>query len=231
MLFRSAWNALSIVPMALTTAVVVSLVADALEDPRAPLAPSILRGLARTPGAAVLLLATQLVTLPLLFLCVAPYFLVQWMTWPAVPIYVLEGELLLAPAERARARASLFAYLVSFPRRCVRALKRSVALTRGARSLGRWVLLAIVGQLLFGGVLELGAMALTHPEAREFLRTELGFGGAAAELALGAGAALFTVLSACVRASLMVAFYLDLRVRREGLDLELALRDVAVERA
>ena len=120
---------------------------------------------------------------------------------------------------------------MSFPRRCVRALKRSVALTRGARSLGRWVLLAIVGQLLFGGVLELGAMALTHPEAREFLRTELGFGGAAAELALGAGAALFTVLSACVRASLMVAFYLDLRVRREGLDLELALRDVAVERA
>jgi hypothetical protein len=66
-------------------------------------------------------------------------------------------------------------------------------------------------------------MALTYPQARDYLRTELGFGGTAAELALGAVAGLFTALSACLRAALMVAFHLDLRVRREGHDLELAL--------
>jgi hypothetical protein len=154
---------------------------------------------------------------------VAPYFLVQWLGFAAVPIYVLEGEALLTPAERARARRNPFAHLAGFPRRITRALGRSFALSRGGPALGRWVLLAVIGQLVLGGVLELGAMALTYPEAREYLRTQLGFGGAAAELALGAVAGLFTALSSCLRAALMVAFYLDLRVRREGWDLELAL--------
>ncbi len=219
-----AWNALAIVPLGLTAAVVASLVGDVLADRRAALAPGVLRGLARAPGAIVILLVTQVVSLPLVFLCVAPYFLVQWLCWAAVPIYVLEGDGLLSPAERARARQSPFALLASFPRCVGRALARSVALSRGGPALGRWVLLAVIGQVVLGGVLELGATALHYPEAREYLRSELGFGGGAAEFALGAVAALFTALSACLRAALMVAYYLDLRVRREGWDLELALR-------
>jgi hypothetical protein len=67
-------------------------------------------------------------------------------------------------------------------------------------------------------------MGLTHPGARDYLRTEVGLSGVFTQLALGAAAALFLALSACLRASQMVAYYLDLRVRREGWDLELALR-------
>ena len=230
-LYSLAWNALSLVPLGFTASVVASLVGDALVDRRASVAAGFVRGLARAPGAVVLLFLTQIAALPLALLCVAPYFLVQWLSWAAVPIYVLEGEALLTAAERARARHSVLAWFAGFPRRIVRALARSFALSRGAPSLGRWVLLAVVGQLVLGGVLELGAVALTYPEAREYLRSELGFGGAAAELALGAVAGLFTALSACLRGALMVAFYLDLRVRREGWDLELALARSAPERA
>lgn len=227
-LYSLAWNALVLVPLGCTASVVASLVGDVLVDRDAPVAAGLVRGLARAPGAIVLLFLTQIVALPLVVLCVAPYFLVQWLSWAALPIYVLEGEALLTPAERARARRSPLAWCTSFPRRVVRALARSYVLARGAPALGRWVLLAVVGQLVLGGVLELGAMALTYPEAREYLRSELGFGGFAADLALGAVAALFTALSACLRAALMVAFYLDLRVRREGWDLELALRSAQV---
>lgn len=218
-----AWNTLGLVPIGVTTSVVVSLVGEALIDRRTPLAAGLLRGLARAPGAVALLLVTQILTLPLVVLCVVPYFLVQWVTWAAIPIYVLEGEALLTPNERARGRRSLAAWLANAPRGVLRALRRSLSLSSGAPAFWRWVLLAVVGQLVLGGMLELGATGLTQPEAREYVRSELGFSGAAAEFGLGAVAALFSSLSSCLRAALMVAFYLDLRVRREGWDLELVL--------
>ena len=102
-------------------------------------------------------------------------------------------------------------------------------LSLGAPALGRWLLLAVLGQVLLGGVLELAATGLTHPEAREYLGRELGFGGSAAALVLGGVAAIFTALSSCLRAALMAGFYLDLRVRREGLDLERTLASAAEE--
>jgi hypothetical protein len=218
------WSALSVLPQALSASVVTSVVADVLVDRRAPLRAGFLRGLARTPGVAVLLFCTQIATVPLIVLLVVPYFLVLWRTWAAVPIYVLEGESLLSVAERARASRSLLAYLASHPRRLARALRRSVLLSKGLSAFGRWALLALIGQLVLGGVLELCAMGLTHPGARDYLRTEVGLSGVFTQLALGAAAALFLALSACLRASQMVAYYLDLRVRREGWDLELALR-------
>jgi hypothetical protein len=230
-LYALLWNALSLVPIGVTSSVVVSLVADALVERRAPVAAGIRRGLARAPGTVVLLVVTQLATLPLMFLCVVPYFLAQWLTWAAVPIWVLEGEALLTPAERARARRSLLAYLAALPRRLSRAVRRSVRLSLGAPALGRWLLLAVLGQVLLGGVLELAATGLTHPEAREYLGRELGFGGSAAALVLGGVAAIFTALSSCLRAALMAGFYLDLRVRREGLDLERTLASAAEEPA
>jgi hypothetical protein len=217
-----AWNGLAIVPSGITASVVASLVGDALVDRRASVAAGLARGLARASGVVLILFVAQVVAFPLVLL-VVPYIAVQWLTFAAVPIYVLEGESLLTAAERAQASRSLVAYLAGFPRRIVRALRRSFALSRGTPALGRWLLLAVIGQFVLGGMLELGAMGLTHPEAREVLRSQLGFSGAAAELALGAVAALFLALSACLRASLMVAYYLDLRVRREGWDLALAL--------
>lgn len=218
-----ALMALTMLPYGATAAVVTSLVGDALLDRRAPVAAGIRRGLAYAPGAIVLLLVTQVLTLPLVLLCIAPYFLAQWLTWCALAIYVLEGDALLTSAERARARRSRLAYLASFPRLLARSIARSLRLASGGASFGRWILLAVIGQLVLGKMIELCGMAVAHPEAREYLRAQLGLGGVEAQLALGAIQALFAALAACVNAALAVAYYLDLRVRREGWDLELAL--------
>jgi hypothetical protein len=218
------WSLASLVPHGFTLSVVASLVGDALAGSDATVAQGVLRGLRRAPGAIVILCLTQLVTMPLVVLCLAPYFLVQWLTWCAVPIFVLEEERLLTAAERARARANPLVLLASAPRRVGRAIARSLRLSTGWPALGRWILLVVVGQVLFASVLELGAQALNYPEARDYLQSALGLGGVAAELALAAAAGLFTALAACVRAALVLAYYLDLRVRREGLDLALELR-------
>lgn len=218
-----AWNTMALVPLGVSTSVIVSVVGDALLDRRAPVAPGILRGLARAPGTIAILVVSQIVTLPLMVLCVVPYFLAQWLTWAAVPVYVLEADDLLTPAERARGRAHLAARLGNASRRVSRALQRSVRLSLGWPALLRWTLLAVLGQFVLGGMLELGATALVHPEARDFLREHLGLSGPVSELALGSIAGLFGAVSACLRAAILAAFYVDLRVRREGWDLELAL--------
>ncbi|MSR61255.1 MAG: hypothetical protein EXS08_02240 [Planctomycetes bacterium] len=205
------------------TGVVVSLVGDALEDSTRPLGPAIRRGLYSAPATIVLLVLTNFATVPLMALCFVPYFLVLCRTWAAVPLYVLEGEQLLDAAERARGRRNPLARLANIPRRMGRALSRSWRLSRGTPALGRWVLLAIVGQLVLCGLLDAGSGALSYPQAQEFLQGELGLGADAIELLTRLVAALFLGLSGCVRAALMVAYALDLRVRREGRDLELWL--------
>jgi hypothetical protein len=225
-----AWNSAALIPTGFAASVVVSLVGDFLIGGRTPLAAGIARGLVRGPGAVLILFLTQIVTLPLMLLCVAPYFLAQWLTWAALPIFVLEGEGLLTAAERARASRSPAAYLLGFPRRLARSLRRSWELSAGSPAFRRWLLLALVGQLVLAGLFDWGAVGLTTPEAREFLRGELHLESAAVDLFIGALAALFSALSSCLRASLMVAYYLDLRARREGWDLELVLERPAEAR-
>ena len=223
--FLAVWiaAAANVLPLGPTLAVVSSLVGDVLEGRRATVASAIRRGLARAPAAIAILFVTRVATFPLALACGLPYFLVNWLTYAAVPLYVLEGERLLSPAERARARRNPLAFLASFPLRGARAIARSSALARGARSLGRWVLLAVVGHLVLASLLQSAAAGLAVPEARDFVATELGFGAGAAGVALATVGALFTALAECLSSALMVAFYLDLRVRREGWDLELAL--------
>jgi hypothetical protein len=218
------WNLLELVPRAITESVAVSLVVDALQDRRAPAQASIRRGLVRAPGVVLLIAITQYALMPLVFLLVVPFLLAQWLTWAALPIYVLEGDALLTQSERAAGRRHPLVWLANVPRRVGRALVRSVRLSLGGPALGRWFLIVIVSMLLLAGLSELAVVAVTYPASREVLRDVLGIGGATAEFALGAVGATLTALTACVRAALMATYYLDLRVRREGWDLELRLR-------
>mgnify|MGYP001606585247 CR=1 FL=1 len=68
-----------------------------------------------------------------------------------------------------------------------------------------------------------GGTALNVPEARAYVRETLGLGGPGVGFLLGTVTAAFAALGSCVRAAIMTAFYLDLRARREGLDLAFAL--------
>ena len=212
-----------LVPTGITTSVVASLVADALAQRDAPVMPGLLRGLRRAPGVVVVLAGVTLLTflagVVLFFLCGLGLFVGQWLTFAAAPAYTLEEDTLArAPRGRVRRRSRPGPF-----RRVLGALSRSFELTRAGASFGRWLLVAFVGYYLFAFALESAGAALNFPQAREFVRAKLGLGGQLSGLLLGSVAAASTALGACVRAAIMTAFYLDLRVRREGLDLLVAL--------
>jgi len=212
------YQLLVLVPTGITTSVVASLVADALAEPDAPVMPGLLRGLRRAPGVVVVLAASTLVTMltgiVLFFLCGLGVFVGQWLTFVAAPLYALEED---APARAPRGRRRSdqpgpFG-------RVLQALSRSIQLARGGPSFGRWILVAFVGYYLFAFALESSGSALNFPQAREFVQAKLGLGGRLSGLLFGSIAAASTAFGTCVRAAIMTAFYLDLRVRREGLDL------------
>jgi hypothetical protein len=234
LVISTLWQLTVVVPQAMTVAVVTSLVGEALSAgvPGAT-SPSvgacILRGLRRAPGVLAILFLCRVLATPLLFLCLAPFFLLQWLCSAAVAVHVLEGQALLTSAERARARSDPLAFLLSFPRRIARALARSWRLAAGWGSLGRWLVLLLVGEFLLAGSLEGTASVLALPQAREVLRQVLHLEGGPAEFLLGAVGAAFLGLGTAIKAAIATAFALDVRVRKEGLDLELRLR--AFERA
>lgn len=214
-----------LVPTGITTSVVASLLGAALSEPDAPLLPALLRGLWRAPGAVLLLGLSALFSLVtavlLFFLCGLGVLVGQWLTFAAVPVYTLERKALALRPRSARARSASF---VPAPiRRLFVALARSIELARGAASLGRWTLVMFVGSMLLALALESGGTALNVPEARAYVCATLGLGGSAAGFLLATIAAGFAALGCCVRAAIMTAFYLDLCVRREGLDLAVAL--------
>lgn len=218
------WSLLQLVPQALALAVAVSLVGDHLTGGERGVARSIARGLWSGLPVLLILIATQVLTAPLAVLCVFPYVLVYWLTFAAVPMYVLEGMALLTPAEQARAHRGLGARLGGSLRRVGRAIAASVRLSTGWPSLGRWLLVTVVGLWCLIFWIEFSAAMLYDPDVREFLRNELALKGGAADFLVATISGLLLALGAALRGALMTAFYLDLCVRRRGLDLELALR-------
>src|SRR5262249_26454139 len=116
------------------------------------------------------------------------------------------------------------------PSRVLAAFRRGLQLARGG-SFGRWLLVWLVGELFFAGLLRQTGGGLDLPAARQFLSHSLNLGGTGAEVVLGSVSGLLYALASCVHGALMTAFYLDLCVRREGLDLELELRALEATRA
>jgi hypothetical protein len=209
-------NFLTLVPQAFSLGVVTSLVGDALAGGQSGVGRSILRGLWAGPAVTVMLLATQVLTLPLILCFFLPYVLVQWLTWAAVPLYVLEGEELLTLRERVAGRRNPLVAVAMVPRRIARAFRAERAPVDRLGEPRRWTVLAIVGLLLLSGSLELSATLLSAPQVREFLRTDLGLGGGLAELAMATVSGFFLALASSVRAALMTAYYLTCACAARG---------------
>ncbi len=218
------WGLAGIVPEAFTTAIVASVIGNGLTGGGMPIGAQVLRGLRRGPGVLAILFVTRVLALPLSFLCLVPYLCVQWLSWSAPALHVLASEQLLTSAERERARSSPAAWVASGPRRVVRALRRSVRLSRGWGALGRFAVLWGAGWLLVVLPLSASSVSLNLPESREFLRANLHLGPATAEFLLSSLSALLGGLSSTVMAAVATSYALDLRTRREGLDLEAALQ-------
>lgn len=159
-------------------------------------------------GAAPLVQAAVvvgLVTVLLFCMCVLPVFAGIWLFSLAPIVAVLERPSVLE------------------------GLRRSIYLAQGWDYLGRWLAALLVGAGLFlPATLLLGAVH--EAGVRAFLETSLGARGVAFDLVIAALSACFLALSGAFTGVLSTVLYVDARVRREGLDLEVQLERLVARR-
>lgn len=180
-----------------TLVFVCSLVGGFLEGRFVPAGEALMKGLSRTPGMILLGSLTGLLT-ALGMCCVVPGLAFEWLFAVVPAVYVLENVGLSE------------------------ALKRAVGLVTTGAGFLRWLGLMVVG----------GAMALPFTLAeqglsvlpvRQGIEEALALGALSFDLTVAAIGASFMALGTSFLAVVKTFFYLDLRVRREGLDLELRL--------
>lgn len=188
---------------------VCSLVGAHLEGRPAAAGQELLHGLARAPGSVVLAVLTGVASTIGLCACFAPGIALRWL-FAAVPaVYVLE-------------RTTIFG-----------AVARSVELSAGVGAFLRWLGCAVVGWLMIAPFLT-AKWALDAVPLRASLEEQLALSGHSFDLAVAALGAPLLAIGTAFAAVVRTVYYVDLRTRREGLDLELrlaALRAGAPERA
>jgi hypothetical protein len=205
---------LSLVPKFLTTAFVCLVVAGHVLERPVPTADATRRGLSRLPGLLCLIGMQLLGTLLLLCACVLPALLAPWLFAIVPAVYVLEGR------ARGSERGGAFA---RWSRGIREAFERGLRLVLGWDSLARFYGYSLVAFLTVTFPLSTVVGSLEAPAVREHLDSWLGLSGAPVDLALILLAATFVAIGTAYAAILDTVFYFDQRVRREGLDLELAL--------
>ncbi len=205
----------SVVPQSLTTAFVCIVVAGHVLGRGVSPGEAVRTGLLRLPGILVLAVLQFLGTVLLLCACIAPGLLAPWL-FAVVPIvYVLERG--ARGSSSAPGRFARWASAISL------ALTRGVKLVLGWDSLGRYLGIFLVAFVVITGPLSAVTGGLSTPEVRDFLDDVLGLSGGPVELSLSVVMAAFVAIGTAYTAILATVYYLDQRVRKEGLDLELAL--------
>ena len=147
-------------------------------------------------------LAVGLISVPLVCMCFFPLFVGIWLFSLAPVIVALEG------------------------RTVADGLRRSMLLVGGWGALGRWLGVVLVGSALLTPAS--GLIGAVHePAVRAFLETSLGVRGLAFDLLTTTVSAFLVAISTAFFAVEMTVLYVDQRVRKEGLDLELWLERLA----
>jgi len=184
---------------ALVAALVCSLIRADLAGEPISLGESLRRASSRWLGLIVISIVTVVLGVPATCLCVFPVVLVYWLLATAPPIHVIER---VGVAE---------------------SLRRSVMLAWGWEGFGLW-LGSWIGMALF--VLPIAAVTggLANPTSRDMILDETALSG----LGFGLGAALVCAVLKGIAtgfpAVVATVYYVDRRVRREGLDLQVELR-------
>jgi hypothetical protein len=137
--------------------------------------------------------------------CYLPGVVFQWLFSVVLACYLLEG---LSVGE---------------------ALGRSVRLTSGWGSLGRWLGYFTVSSII-AIPLSSPSSLLMNPDVRGVLEEYLPLDGGPMGFLLAALSAFFMGIALAYPAILMVVYYTDLRVRKEGMDLDREL-DRLIERS
>jgi len=173
-----------------------------------------------TPTSFALL---SLHTLPAVLLLVAPALILTNVSICAcfAPFFLLmSGVILLPPIlalESLPGRRGPFGILHS--------LRRAYELATDWSALGRFLAWFFVVRLIFGSLLGSVVGAWSYPQVRERVADIVGTRGDGLQVLSVLVGAVLSGLTAALVASAATVHYVDLRVRKEGLDLELALRD------
>jgi hypothetical protein len=160
--------------------------------------------LKRLPLFLVVVLLLLMASFAGFLLCLLPYFVVRWF-WCLAPI--------VAVIER-RSVADCF--------------RRSFTLTWP--SLGRWLAISIISYFMlmfFNSV----TLVFQHPNVRPVMLESTGLDENVFDLIGVLVTSLFTGVASVIDACLLTAFYLDCRVRREGLDLRQRLAQLRASHA
>lgn len=212
------WGTTKAAPQVLTTAFVCTLVGGQLVGRRVSLGEAIASGIGRFPGMVVISVLTVIAAVVLICPCFFTTYAAYWLFSVVPAVYVLErGRLLPAGGDPTFTR--LFGWLAeSFA-----AVGRGIRLVWGGGSFRRWLGWFVVANLAIVAPLTTAPSLLEVPDVRQWLGefidldAPLGF----AIVAIGA---LFLGIGTAYTAVVMTVYYVDERVRKEGLDLELVLR-------
>jgi len=211
------WLMLAFVPEVMTTGFVCGFVGAYLTK-RELSAWAAFRSLLPAMAGLLVLSFVQMVTTGLgTCLCVLPGVLAFWLISVTPVTYVLERRELVAQ------RGVRLAWMLRWSLGLVLSLGRGVRLVLGFVSLARWLGWASVAFLAIWMPLRGIPSALDNPGVRLALEEVLALRGSPVEFALVGIAAVFLGVSTAYLSIVQTVYYVDQRVRKEGLDLELTL--------
>ena len=216
------WGVMAIFPQLFTTAVICSLVGGSFLEQEIGLGEALRVVVLRIVGVGIIAMLTAMASVALICPCIITAQAPSWLFGVAPAAYILERDTTFSAQGRAGRHGTtsgLLGRLVDV----FGAMGRSVRLVWGWGNFGRWVGWTVVVGILtfpFSGATE----GLRQPAARDWMAENLALRGAGLELFLSLMGALFLGVGTAYAAVVMTMYYLDTRVRREGLDLELDLK-------
>ena len=186
----------SLVVMAIVQAVASAFVAQfvkgSFEGRATSVGAALRRSMGRLPGIFVISLIIGLASVAGIILCCVPYIFVLWRLSLAVLVYVLED-------------ASIG-----------ESLRRAVRLTSG--SFLRWLAVGVVAGLMVLPISSAAAVGDAGP-VRAFVQERLSISSAAYEIVLVVITSVFMGVATAIQTAIMTVYYIDCRVRRDGVDL------------
>lgn len=216
-----AWLFLSIPAQVVATSLICGVVAGDLLGLQVTLGESLRLGLARFASSVCFAVLSFAVAFPLACLCFFPTLIAFWGLSVGPVVLTLEQGGLFGQTERSRG-ADLLLVPVRVVWRALSAFSRSFGLVRGWGGFGRWLGWATVTVCL-AWPFNLIAAVSSDPSVREFVGEKVALRGGAYDLFSSFLSAFFLGIPTAFIAVVMTVFYVDLRVRKEGLDLERAL--------
>lgn len=182
----------SSIVQALASAFVAQFIQGGIEGRPTSVGDALNRALVRLPGVIVLSLVIGIASMIGFFLLCVPYIFVLWRLSLAPLIYVLEDVSIGA------------------------SLSRAFRLT--SSSFGYWIAIIVLAYLI-ASPFSNSAAAGELPAVRHYLEEHFSISIATYEIGLVAITSVFMGVATAIQTAIMTVFYLDRRVRRDGVDL------------